>query len=258
LVSGGATAQTVTGDGSALGDVDAIGISLGADSDITIGKAGNITGLAVVGTLTNGTLGDSVDITASTTDGAGSAESTFTATGILGTDNTNLTAGPNDGDVSGQAFAGGSVMASNVGNSGAAGSADAKINSSVVTGIQDVDILGGMVGSNLVRGTALGNFEATATSVWGSSDAISTTAANGIFGDGSSTLTTSGNISAIAQLTNTVTATTVHGSATAQAVSDAVGLSGYNVTIIGSGALNASAISKSASLASSVGGGVSA
>jgi len=71
-------------------------------------------------------------------------------------------------------------------------------------------------------------------------------------------ITTSGNILAVAQLTNTVTATTVYGNAVASATADAVGLSGYNVTIIGSGQLNASAISNASSLASSVGGNAGA
>jgi hypothetical protein len=55
-----------------------------------------------------------------------------------------------------------------------------------------------------------------------------------------------------------VTATSVSGNAVATATSDAVGLSGYNVSIIGSGTLNASATSNSQSLASSVAGRVGA
>jgi hypothetical protein len=199
-----------------------------------------------------------VEITSSTTAGDGSADGTFTATGILGNGvGSDLTAGPNDGDVSGQALAGGSVVASSVGDSVAGGNVTATINSSTVTGIQDVDILGGMVGTNLVRGTSLGEFEATASSIYGNATADSTTEAFGILGNGN-TIETSGNVLAIAQLTNTVTATTVHGNAVATASADAVGLSGYNVTIIGSGALNASALSKASGLASSVAGGASA
>jgi hypothetical protein len=80
--------------------------------------------------------------------------------------------------------------------------------------------------------------------------------AYGIFGGGSDTISVNGGISAIAQLSNTVTATSVSGNAVATAISDAVGLSGYNVSIIGSGTLNASATSNSQSLASSVAGRV--
>jgi hypothetical protein len=91
--------------------------------------------------------------------------------------------------------------------------------------------------------------------VKGDSTASSDVNAFGILGNGvDDTINISGGISAIAQLSNTVTATSVSGNAVATATSDAVGLSGYNVTIIGSGTLNASAISNSQSLASSVGG----
>ena len=107
-------------------------------------------------------------------------------------------------------------------------------------------------------GTSLGDFDATATSVKGDSTASSDVNAYGIFGNGSDTINLSGGISAIAQLSNTVTATSVAGNAIASATSDTVGLSGYNVSIIGSGTLNASAISNSQSVASSVGGRVGA
>jgi len=55
-----------------------------------------------------------------------------------------------------------------------------------------------------------------------------------------------------------VTANTVAGAATATAVSNAVGLSGYNVTIIGSGNLVAGASSTTLTTASSAGGNASA
>jgi len=252
------TAQTTEGNATAAGNLDTYGVNLtSATADITIGEAGNISGLAVIGTLKNGTLGDSVEVTSSTIDGIAQSTGVFDGAGIKGTDGgantsiglnqTLLTAGPNDGDVSGQVLAGGSVVASSVGNSPAGtDDATATINSSTIAGIQNVDILGGQVGTNLIRGTSLGNFEATASSVYGDATGSSTTTAYGIFdADKDGFITTSGNIQAVAQLTNTVTA-------------DAVGLSGYNVTIIGSGALNASAVSKSTGLASSVGGNASA
>ena len=73
----------------------------------------------------------------------------------------------------------------------------------------------------------------------------------GINGWGNS-LTLSGNLDAIAQLSNTVTASSVTGNATASATSSVVGLSGYDVQILGSGVINASAISNSVVTASSV------
>ena len=65
-------------------------------------------------------------------------------------------------------------------------------------------------------------------------------------------------MNAQATLSNTVVASTVTGAATATAVSNAVGLSGYNVTIIGSGNLIAGASSTSLTTASSNNGNASA
>jgi hypothetical protein len=198
-----------------------------------------------------------VQITAATTDGIAIASGDFDATGILGVSTNSITAGPNDGDVRGQVLAGGNVLASSTGN-GTTGvdDATATISQSDLFGIRNIDIVGGQVGTNSVIGTSLGDFDATATSVKGDSTASSDVNAYGIFSNAGTadTINVSGGISAIAQLSNTVTATSVAGNAIASATSDAVGLSGYNVTIIGSGTLNASATSNSQSIASSVGG----
>ena len=143
------------------------------------------------------------------------------------------------------------MVASNVGLGGDA--VNATISTSDITGLQDVNIFGGQSGINLVKGTAVGNFDATASSVVGNATASSDVNARGIFdANNDGIITTSGNLTAIAQLANTVTAITVNGAANATATSDAVGLSGYNVTIIGSGTLTASATSLSESTAGSV------
>jgi hypothetical protein len=55
-----------------------------------------------------------------------------------------------------------------------------------------------------------------------------------------------------------VTARTIEGNATATAFGDAIGLGGYSINIIGSGAITASADSTSSSLARSVSGRASA
>ena len=65
-------------------------------------------------------------------------------------------------------------------------------------------------------------------------------------------------MNAQATLSNTVTASTVAGAATATAVSNAVGLQGFNVTIIGSGNLVAGASSNTLTTASSNAGNASA
>jgi hypothetical protein len=258
FASGSGIAQTTNGAATSTGNLDATGLNLGTDNDITIGAAGNVSGLGVIGTLnSSGTLGNQVQITAATTDGIAIASGDFDATGILGVSTNSITAGPNDGDVRGQVLAGGNVLASSTGN-GTTGvdDATATISQSDLFGIRNIDIVGGQVGTNSVIGTSLGDFDATATSVKGDSTASSDVNAYGIFSNAGTadTINVSGGISAIAQLSNTVTATSVAGNAIASATSDAVGLSGYNVTIIGTGTLNASATSNSQSIASSVGG----
>jgi hypothetical protein len=93
--------------------------------------------------------------------------------------------------------------------------------------------------------------------VAGNATGTSDVSAYGIFGGvNGDTLSVSGGVSAIAQLSNTVTATSVSGNAVATATSDAVGLSNYNVTIIGNGSLTASASSQASSIATSVAGNV--
>jgi hypothetical protein len=221
--------------------------------------------LAVIGDLNAlGQLAESVSVTATTIDGASTADSTFDGAGIQGVDGgTVLTAGPSDGDVSGQILAGGSVVASTVGTSGNNNAdlddATATISTSTIAGLSDVDITAGQSGTNLVLGTSLGDFEAIASSTEGDATATSDVNAFGIRdADGDGTIKTSGGIRAIANLSTSVVANTVNGDASATATADAVGLSGYNITILGSGSLDASALSSSSGIATSVIGTASA
>lgn len=259
--SGGAIAQTTNGSAIADGIVFAEGIRLqDVASDITIGGAGNVTGLAVLGTLNaTGNLANQIGVTASAVSDDATATGTFNGAGIFGFDTAEatITAGGRDGDLSGQVFAGGKVTASTTGNA-AGDNALATIAPSDLFGISNVDLIGGQSGINQVRGTAFGDFDATATSVAGNAIGDSTTSAYGIFGGGAAgdTLSVSGNVLAQAQLSNTVTATTVSGNAIATATSTAIGLSDYNVTIISGGNLTANAFSNASSNASSVRGDV--
>jgi len=59
-------------------------------------------------------------------------------------------------------------------------------------------------------------------------------------------------VSAIAKLNNTVLATAVTGAATATATGDAVGISGYNIHILGSGTISAQVVSDTSTSASTV------
>lgn len=258
--SGGAIAQTTNGSATADGNVTAEGINLvDVDSNITIGGAGNVTGLAVLGTLNaTGNLANQIGVTASAVSDNATATGVFNGAGIFGVNGAEatITAGGRDGDLSGQVFAGGNVTASTIGNA-AGDNATATIDPSDLFGISNVVLIGGQSGINQVRGTAFGDFDATATSVAGDARGDSTTSAYGIFGGAAGdTLSVSGNVLAQAQLSNTVTATTVSGNAIATATSTAIGLSDYNVTIISGGNLTANAFSNASSNASSVGGNV--
>jgi hypothetical protein len=258
--SGGAIAQTTNGSATADGNVIAEGINLvAADSDITIGGAGNVTGLAVLGTLNStGNLANQIGVTASAVSDDATATGNFDGAGIFGVNGVEalITAGGRDGDITGQVFAGGNVTASTTGDA-AGDNATATISASDLFGISNVDLIGGQSGTNQVRGTAFGDFDATATSVAGDAIGTSTTSAYGIFGGAAADdLTVSGSVLAQAQLSNTVTATTVSGNAVATATSNAIGLSDYNVTIISGGSLTANAFSNASSTATSVGGNV--
>lgn len=110
-----------------------------------------------------------------------------------------------------------------------------------------------MQGINTVKGTSFGDFDASASSIAGDATAASNTDAYGIFDSNSDgAITLSGNIVAQAVLSNTVMASSVNGNASATATGDAIGMGGYDVTILGSGSFTASANSSSDSDASSV------
>ena len=243
FVSGSGIAQSTSGNAEAGGDVEATAINLGQNSDILIGSAGNVSGEAVIGSLNSiGNLAHQLEIIAATTDGIANASGEFDAAGILGVSTNSIIVGPNDGDVRGQVFAGARVLASSTGN-GAAGTDDANatIISSDLFGIKNIDIIGGQVGTNSVIGTSVGDFDAIAISEQGDATALSDVNAYGIFGDGTDTINISGSVSGIAQLSNSVTATSVSGNAIATASSDVVGIQGYNITIIGNGSVTSSA-----------------
>jgi len=259
FVDGSAISTSVNGSANTQGDLTSLGLNLDDTSDITIGQSGNISGLSVLGEMSAlGSFTDQVDLLASTTSNDATAVGDFDSAGILGSDagatQTVLTAGPTDGDVTGQGLAGVNAVASTIGNPGATGIDNAIADlAGSVSGIQDVDILGGMQGINTVKGTSFGDFDASASSIAGDATAASNTDAYGIFdsnGDGAITL--SGNIVAQAVLSNTVMASSVNGNASATATGDAVGMGGYNVTILGSGSFTASANSSSDADASSV------
>jgi hypothetical protein len=268
FASGGAVAQTTSGSATAIGDVGSAGISLGdtgvlLTANINIGGSGNVSGLGVIGSMgSSGGLSSPILVSASAVSDDATATGVFNGSGITGFDNieNQITAGAKGGDITGQVFAGGTVMASTIGTA-SGNDASATIQPSTVFGISDVDLIGGQVGSNLIKGTANGAFNSTATSVAGDALGMSDNKAYGIFGGSigsADTINLNGNVTAIAQLANTVVASTVAGNAGSAADSASIGLSNYDVAIISSGNMNISAINASKSTASSVAGNVSA
>jgi hypothetical protein len=145
------------------------------------------------------------------------------------------------------------VLANTIGSSNADDASSSMI--ATIGGLQNVDILGGQTGVNLIKGTSTGDYDSTAISIAGDSTAVGTVIGYGIYDtSGTGNITTSGNIQAISNLLNTVVASSVAGTATATATTTAVGIGNYNITILGSGTLTANATGLSESTSSSVAG----
>ena len=217
-----------------------------------------------MGTLNQGVLGNQVLVTSTTTDGTATANGDVDSYGILGTGSganasagaaqSLIIAGPNGGNVIGQTITGMSVLANTVGNT----SADDALSTmdATIGGIVSTDILGGFVGTNLIKGTSTGDYDSTAVAIKGDANATGTVTGYGIYDDAATGgyITTSGNIQAISNLLNTVVASSVSGSATATATTTSVGIGNMNVTLLGSGTVTATATGLAESTASSVRG----
>jgi hypothetical protein len=261
-------ASNVTGSALSLSDSNSVGINLLAvtdnstnpssptkvSSDIRIGDTGSVLGSAG-GTMTSA---------ASTITGESFAINNIDSAGIFGTALTSssssqglttddllpsITAGPNGGSITGNAFVmGGTESSSITGNSTAETNAE-------LGGIVDVTLTGGQVaGSNAINARVVGDLETAASTVTGDATANSAATAAGIFYQTSDpgSINVNGNINAIAQLSNTVTATTITGNATATVSNSVVGLGNANITIGQSGSITASAVSNSSAIAQSI------
>lgn len=237
----------------------------GNKPDIAVGNIGNVTGIGIIGNLDiEGVLNGPLNVTATNTTGESEAYGKFDAAGIEGSagrhggdderggshNATLIQAGPNGGNIVGQAASYGNVLATTV-----TGEAEAKTKS-LVTGISNADLQAGLVipaggVPNVITGTGIGQYTTTSASTTGDSEAKSHADIFGLLGDHNS-LTVNGDLNAIASLSNTVTATSVSGNATAEACGSVVGISGYDVHILGSGSITASAINNTTATASTV------
>lgn len=260
-------ASNVTGSVLSLSDSNSVGINLLAvtdnstnpssptkfSSDIRIGDTGSVLGSAG-GTMTSA---------ASTITGESFAVNNIDSAGIFGTALTSgssqgltpdallpsITAGPNGGSITGNAFVVGSTESSSI-----SGDSTADTNAEL-GGIVDVTLTGGQVaGSNAINASVFGDLETAASAVTGDVSANSAATAAGIFYQTSNpgSINVNGNINAIAQLSNTVTASTVTGNATATVSNSVVGIGNANITIGESGSITASAVSNSTAIAQSI------
>lgn len=276
-MGGGARAQTVTGWANTAARLSSDGIDLGQGAPITpstpnggtaikVGTVGNVAGTTVIGTLNPVTNRLETPISAETTTGDATASASFEAAGIakrglvtpgdaepLTNGRSLIQAGPLGGNISGTAEAGGQTSAL-----GVSGQANASTTARLdgIDGSGGLDLQAGLIGTNLVQGKASGAFETKSITVNGDATAVGETTAFGILGDGLGKILLSGNLEAMAALTNTVMAMTTTGNASATANTHVVGLQGYDVQILGSGTLTASALSNTSSFASTVNGSV--
>lgn len=276
-MAGGASATTVTGWANTAALLSNDGIDLGQGAPITpstpnggtaikVGTLGNVSGSSVIGTLNPLTNRLETPVSAETTTGDATATADFEAAGIAKRGlvtpgevetQTNgrslIQAGPLGGSISGQSQAGGQTSALAV-----SGQANASTNARLdgIDGSGGLDLQAGLIGTNLVQGKANGAFETTSITVTGDATASGDATAFGILGDGMGKILLSGNLEAMAALTNTVMAMTTTGNASAFANTQVVGLQGYDVQILGSGTLTASAMSNTSSFASTVNGSV--
>lgn len=278
-MAGGASAKTVTGWATTAAGLSSDGIDLGmgvgaavspstpsGGTAIKIGTVGSVSGSSVIGTLNPLTNRLETPISAETTTGDATTTADVQAAGIAkrglitpidAQPTTNgralIQAGPLGGSISGVSQAG--AQTSSLAVSGQA-NATTTARLDGIDGSGGLDLQAGLIGNNLVQGKASGAFETKSITVNGDATANGGATAFGILGDGLGKILLSGNLEAMAALTNTVMAMTTTGNASATANTQVVGLQGYDVQILGSGTLTASAMSNTSSFASTVNGSV--
>jgi hypothetical protein len=251
---GSSSATGFTSAATAMGDLDAGGLILD-DSNLVIGGTGNTLGRGLIGSWapsSNGdyTHGEAFDITAETHTGDATASgdsgvADFDAVGISGSGT--VTAGPSAGNITGIAGAAGNISATTT-----TGNADSDTDADLF-GIKNVNLQGGRDGSSLLDGRAQGIFTTSSNSVTGEATADSNVSAYGFQGS-SSTAAANGNINALAEISNVVSAMTTSGTATANAIGNAVGIQNYAITMEGHSVITAEASTQITAQSSSMGG----
>ena len=174
FANGSSVSTTVNGSAESKGTLTAQGIELlDTTANVTISNIGNVSGLGVIGKLGSlgttlkdpGALAGRVQLSSTAVLDDATSTGVFNAAGILGADtkDATVTAGHNDGDITGQALAGANLTSTTVGFGGGGGDAKS-VNTANLYGIADVNLVGGQVSPangtrNVVRGTSLGEFD---------------------------------------------------------------------------------------------------
>ena len=218
LLEGYSYATAVSSASDADADLTVKGLSLNHQT-ASIAGAGDIAGFAEA----------FFDTAASSVTGDSNADS---QTKSIGLSNGTVIAGPSGGDILGVAAA--FVDAS---SNTTTGHSSAE-NDGRLVGIKNVDITGGQSGFNKVDGQATGVFNTFASNTNGDATASSHTSARGMQGG---VVSNNGEIYGLAELSNTVVATTTTGSATATATGSAIGIDQYNIHMGGDGVITGNA-----------------
>ncbi len=255
LSSGNSTANGINGGVEALSLAKGRGIDL--SGDIFIGNSGSVVGRSFIGKWNDQVAGygvpataDQLQTIANTTTGNAGAATAIDSVGLDGDEGPSVVAGPRGGGIEGRGLAAANTSALTItGEASAANSAE-------IIGIHNLDLYGGQTNeaSNLVLGQAKGAFNTTAMTTTGDAVGVSSVNGGGIIGD-NNVLRVNGNVSAIADYSNTVMATTVTGLAIARALTNAVGISGYQINLLESGNISANVSTSSIANAQNVSGG---
>ncbi|WP_162175606.1 hypothetical protein [Synechococcus sp. KORDI-52] len=212
IVSGYSDAYAVTGNATSDAQMSANGIDLGYESQIRIKGEGGVTGKGYVGEpiyeYEDYLVLSPFIISSETTTGNSVSTSDFSASGISGDDLSLVKV--SSGDVKGTGAA--IVNTSSSTHHGSTSSATSDLS---IFGIKNVDNIT-ISSPGAIEGRALGIAETEALNVTGDAHASSTISAIGI---DSSTIHSSGEINGVATISQTVTAKTVTGSASARAIS---------------------------------------
>jgi len=121
-----------------------------------------------------------------------------------------------------------------------------------ILGVRDVAINAASAsGGNgpVLKSSAQGILATNANTIRGDAIASSISTAGALTGTGASTIETNGGLNAIASLANSVVAQSVSGNSSSSSFANSSGVDGYQITIAGSGGINAQSATESAASA---------